>query len=217
MPRVRFRVAGAADIRVPIAASPESCFLTVRHASVLRTPGPAVNLIREVGHSKVYVIQNNSLRWVPSMTMLNTLGYIPSDEILVNHLPFDVGSPMTGPNNPASPNTPPSTSSYQFVRVSGSNNVYVDANGTYDLVSSAALFTAMGGHFPVAAQSSLPGPSGTPVTLIRQTGTNPVYIIQGNQLHWVPTLNTLHALGYHRSDEFLVNRLPLRIGSPEPQ
>lgn len=79
--------------------------------------------------------------------VLNSSGGFASQQMneIIYGLPVNVEPPGVTP--PLKP---------QFLRVTGSSKVYVNHNGTYEWVPSAALFTAMGGSFPVPSVSTLP-------------------------------------------------------------
>ncbi len=71
------------------------------HVDIL--PGPVVapiTMVRLNGHNKVYLIQNNTLHWIPSSAAFNQLGLQWDQIVTVNYLPYSIGN-MVGIPSPA--------------------------------------------------------------------------------------------------------------------
>ncbi len=71
-------------------------------------PGPVVapiTMVRLNGHNKVYLIQNDTLHWVPSSSVFNQLGLQWDQIVSVDYLPYGIGNAVGVPS-PAPEPTP---------------------------------------------------------------------------------------------------------------
>lgn len=73
-------------------------------------PGPVVapiTLVRLNGHNAVYLIQNDSLHWIPSSAVFNQLGLQWDQITAVNYLPYGIGNEAGVPSPTPTPTPAP--------------------------------------------------------------------------------------------------------------
>jgi spore germination protein YaaH len=180
------------------------------------TAYPDGSVLKQQGSSAVFLVVNGVLRHIPDLVTFQELGLSFASVKTVQSLAGEpLGPPLVAP-----------FVSGTVVQVANPAGEYLDVRGVLRPVTSAVL-DAMGlssapvatvptlGPWPVGPALTGPIPFVPTGTLIRVTGTKPVYLAIEGVLHHVTSPAVLVALGDTWRDVHMVPSLPkLPMGAP---